>query len=299
MKSGLLTLAVFVSAVVLLPLLAQETPQPQPRPQTQQTTPPAAPNAQQPRRSRMGDFAAAVFTPGAPPDPAAVARGQQLFVPTCGFCHGPDASGRSGPDLVQSSIVIADNNGNLLGPMVRNGRPGKGMPAFASLTDAQIWDLSAFLHSRVRAAANRFTYNFAEVVTGSPQAGQAYFDGAGKCNTCHSPAGDLAGIARRYQPANLQARMLYPGRSFFEPGQAPPPTRVTVTMPSGQTFSGVLISRDPFNVALREDSGWYHSLPVQGAKVQVEDPLAAHQRLIHTITDPEMHDLLAYLETLK
>ncbi len=291
----------WISLLAAAALGAQETPSQQsssPQP-TQQAH---GPQAQRPARQRpnFAAMAARIFTPGPAPDPAAVKRGQKLFAPTCGFCHGPDATGRSGPDLVASSLVIRDNGGNLIGRVVHDGRPGQGMPAFPGLSSQQIADISAFLHSRIRAAANRFAYSFHEVVTGNAQAGETYFNGAGKCNTCHSVTGDLAGIASRFQPPELQARLIYPGRS--SPGFGGPPakpTRVTVTLPSGERVSGTLISRDPFNIALRDDAGWYRSFPVAGATIETDDPLEAHQKLVNTITDTEMHDLLAYLETLK
>jgi cytochrome c oxidase cbb3-type subunit III len=197
-------------------------------------------------------------------------------------------------------LVIRDNGGDLIGRVVHDGRPGKGMPAFPGLSGQQIADISAFLHSQIRAAANRFAYSFAEVVTGNAQAGEAYFNGAGKCNTCHSVTGDLAGIANKFQPPDLQARLVYPGPSF--PGFGGPsakPSQVTVTLPSGERVSGTLISQDPFNIALKDESGWYRSFPVAGAKIELHDPLEAHKELVSTITDTEMHDLLAYLETLK
>jgi cytochrome c oxidase cbb3-type subunit III len=251
-------------------------------------------------QSNFAQLAARIFTPGAAPNPAAVKRGQKLFAPTCGFCHGPDATGRSGPDLVASALVIRDKGGDLIGRIVHSGRPGKGMPAFPALTGQQIADISAFLHSRIRAAANRFAYSFHEVVTGNAQAGKAFFDGAGKCNTCHSVTGDLAGIAKKFQPPDLQARLVYPGASFPAFGGPPAnPAQVTVTLPSGEIVSGTLISRDAFNIALREQGGWYRSFPVAGAKIEVHDPLEAHKELVNTITDTEMHNLLAYLETLK
>lgn len=247
----------------------------------------------------FADMAARIFTPGPAPDPAAVARGQKIFAPTCGFCHGPDATGRSAPDLVASSLVIRDDKGNVIGPVIHKGRPGKGMPAFSSLTNAQIADISAFLHSRIRAAANRFAYSLKEVVTGNPQLGKAYFDGAGKCSSCHSPTGDLAGIATRVQAAQLQAQMLDPEPDPFFGGGKPVTEQVSVTLPSGETVTGTLLSRDHFRITLRDAAGGFHSLPAAGARVETTDPLAAHKAIVNTITDDEMHNLLAYLETLK
>ena len=102
-------------------------------------------------------------------DQAAVERGRQIFVPTCGFCHGNDAHGKSGPDLVRSALVLHDNKGDTIGPVIRNGRPDRGMPAFASLSAEQIADISTFLHSRAADVSNRFAYKIGDLITGDPR----------------------------------------------------------------------------------------------------------------------------------
>src|SRR2546423_14013517 len=127
-------------------------------------------------------------------DPAAVERGQQLLSSECGFCHGANArGGSSGPDLTRSALVQTDEEGKQLGEFLRVGRPDRGMPAF-TFTDAQISDLAAFLHSAIRANANRKAYRILDVLVGDARAGEAYFNGAGRCATCHSPQRDLRGI---------------------------------------------------------------------------------------------------------
>ncbi|HEX4231669.1 MAG TPA: c-type cytochrome [Bryobacteraceae bacterium] len=243
---------------------------------------------------------------GAPPNPEAAKRGQAIFVPTCGFCHGTNATGgASGPNLVRSTVVLHDQGtGKDIGPVIHNGRPGKGMPAFPNFTDAQIHDIAQFLLGRTQAAANRMEYTIQNIVTGDPKAGEAYFQA--HCTDCHSPAGDLAHIAQKYEPVALQGRFLYPQNSNpFELGPPPDPRtlkHVTVTLPSGQTYSGVLVRVDDFSVALREDSGVYRSWvynDAAGIRVDVHDPLAQHLKLLHQYTDADMHNILAYLETLK
>jgi cytochrome c oxidase cbb3-type subunit 3 len=250
--------------------------------------------------ARMQDFLAI----GAPPDPATAARGKDLFVGTCGFCHGANAKGgESGPDLVRSVLVLHDENGDKIGPVIHGGRPGKGMPAFPNITNAQVSDIAAFLKSRYQAAANRGAYQIQNIVTGDARAGEVYFKE--KCSSCHSPTGDLAGIANRYEPDGLQNRFLYPqehgrGESVEKPkGSA---SQVTVTLPSGQSFSGTLEHLDDFNVALTDASGAYYSWPLgdeTGIKVSVTDPLAAHLELLKHYSNSDMHNILAYLETLK
>ncbi len=144
------------------------------------------------------------------PDPAAVERGQKIFVGNCGFCHGTTAQGGdSGPDLVRSELALDDERGDKIGPVIEQGRPGKGMPAF-HLPPDQIQDIAAFLRSRQQAAIDRNAYSILNIVTGDREKGREYFNGAGRCHTCHSPTGDLAGIAKKYDPVMLQSRFLYP-----------------------------------------------------------------------------------------
>jgi cytochrome c oxidase cbb3-type subunit 3 len=230
----------------------------------------------------------------AAPDPKAVERGKQQFQQACGFCHGNDATGARGPDLVRSALVNRDQDGKLIGPAVKNGRPDKGMPAFA-YTDAQLSDLAAFLHDQVRAAQDSNSvprdYPVEKLATGDAGAGKTYFFGAGHCDACHSPTGDLAGIAKRYSPINLESRFLYP-RGVRR--------SVTVTLPSGEQITGTLALIDEFNVALRDGTGWYRSWARdQVNKVDIHDPIEKHRELLYRYTDADMHNLFTYLETLK
>src|SRR5579883_2272301 len=188
-------------------------------------------------------------------DAAAVERGKATFIGSCGFCHGSNArGGEQGPDLVRSAIVLDDEDGKDLQGFLKQGRPDKGMPSF-DLPPAQITDIATFLHSQVAAAAFRNTYKILDILVGDAKAGEAYFNGAGKCNTCHSPTGDLKGIGSKYDPVTLQGKFLMPrgGRGRFgpaEPESDRAAVRVTVTLPSGQSFSGKLDRIDDFNVAL-------------------------------------------------
>ena len=237
-------------------------------------------------------------------DQAAAERGRKIFVPTCGFCHGNDAHGKSGPDLVRSALVLHDNKGDTIGPVIRNGRPDRGMPAFASFSPEQISDISAFLHSRAADVSNRFAYKIGDLITGNPRKGAEFFNGTGHCETCHSPSGDLAHVATKYEPVELQRRMLYPAPNLIDlylgkPVKPPAPIKVTVHLPSGQEVSGTLDHIDEFSVSLHDSSGWYHSFSRENLKVDVQDPRAAHQALLPKYTDDDMHNVLAYLETLK
>jgi len=237
---------------------------------------------------------------GPPADAAAAARGQTLFAQDCAFCHGANATGAEGPDLLRSTIVLHDEKGETIGPVVLRGRPDKGMPSFGGLTPAQIYDLAEFLHQRVEEAANRFGYKMQNIVTGNAKAGQEFFNGAGHCSSCHSPSGDLAHIASKFEPPDLQAQFLYPTqRNGGENTRNPFALRAEVTLPSGETVSGTVKRMDDFELSMWDDSGAYRSWLRARVKIEIEDPLIAHRELLSKYTDADMHNVLAYLETLK
>lgn len=234
--------------------------------------------------------------PVAPENPAAVKRGEATFRSTCGFCHGEDATGGRGPDLVRSALVSHDQKGNLITPVVRNGRPDKGMPAFSNLTDQQVSDIVEFLHYRQFQALHNgnvpSSYPLSRLLTGNAAAGKRFFYGAGRCSSYHSVTGDLAGIAKKYSPLNLQQQMVYPS------SEAPPVT-ATVTLADGTQYKGKVEHKGEFRIALICQDGWYRSWPLSSVRVEIHDPLAAHRQLMMTYTDADIHNLFAYLETLK
>jgi mono/diheme cytochrome c family protein len=236
-------------------------------------------------------------------DAASVERGKTTFVGACGFCHGSNAKGgEKGPDLLRSVLVLDDENGNAIGPMILKGRPDKGMPRFP-FTPQQIADVAAFLHGAIKTAIERDNYKILNIVTGDPKAGVAYFNGAGGCASCHSVTGDLKGIGAKYEPVTLQGKFLQPNYTWTE---GTPPHKVvaisaTVTLPSGESFTGGLVHYDDFNIALRDSSGAYHSFTRRNGvpRVEIQNRLQAHVDLLGRYRDADIHNLTAYLVTLK
>jgi mono/diheme cytochrome c family protein len=259
--------------------------------------------AQEPPASTSTNPAAAIAA--SKQDPAAVERGRKAFATYCAGCHGVAAKGGPGaPDLVRSLLVLDDEKGILIAPVIREGRPDKGMPKL-NLTEAQISDVVAWLHVQTYAAGHRTTYEFKDVLTGNAEQGKAYFNGAGGCSSCHSATGDLAGIAAKMDPISLQSRWLQPrptgrrrGAPANSPGTAP---TVTVTLPSGETFSGTIDHIDDFTVSLRDSNNQFHSFTRNGdtPKVEVHDPLKPHTDMLRKYTDADIHNVTAYLATLK
>lgn len=229
-----------------------------------------------------------------PYPPELVASGGALFRQDCSFCHGRDAGGgESGPDLTRSKLVTADVGGDRIGAVVRNGRPDKGMPRFA-YSDQQITSLMAFLHTQQSDAlaqkGGRKGVDVADLQTGNVEAGRQYFEGAGGCATCHSPSGDLAGIASRYQGLELEEQMLYPKHAM---------SKVTVTLVSGQMITGTLAYLDEFTVGLLDSTATYRSWRTGDVQYKVDAPVDAHVELFAKYTDADIHNLMAYLQTLR
>jgi len=225
--------------------------------------------------------------------PDLIQQGSALFARDCSFCHGRDASGgESGPDLTRSKLVTQDVDGDKIGPVVRNGRPEKGMPPF-NVSDAQIAALMAFIHTQQRTATarkgGRKGVDVADLQTGTIEAGKQYFNGAGGCATCHAPTGDLAGIASRFEGLALEEQMLYPKNAK---------SKVTVSH-AGQTIAGTLEYLDEFTVGLVDATGVYRSWRTADVQYKVDAPVNAHVDLFVKYTDADIHNLMAYLQTLR
>lgn len=228
-------------------------------------------------------------------DTDGVGSGRAFFEKNCGFCHAPDATGGRGPDLVRSPLVAHDVNGDLIANLIRQGRPEKGMPALA-LSGHEIEGIVAFLHARAKEAIESSgiptEYPLKRLLTGNAEQGRNFFNGAGGCAKCHSATGDLAGISGRYSAIELEAHALYPDEK---------PILATVTLPSGGYLSGVVAHIDDFIIAIRvgDRNGWYRSFPRDEVTVTLKDPLSAHRELLPKLTQEQMHDLFAYLYSLK
>jgi len=225
--------------------------------------------------------------------PDLVQKGSALFARDCSFCHGRDAGGgESGPDLTRSKLVTQDVDGDKIGPVVRNGRPEKGMPPF-SLSDPEIAALMAFIHTQQKTATSRKGgrkgVDVADLQTGNVEAGKQYFNGAGGCSSCHSPTGDLAGIASRFEGLALEEQMLYPKDAKSK----------VIVSHAGQTITGTLEYLDEFTVGLIDQTGVYRSWRVADVQYKVDAPVNAHVELFSKYTDADIHNLMAYLQTLR
>jgi mono/diheme cytochrome c family protein len=231
---------------------------------------------------------------GPAPDAAAAKKGEPLYKQNCGTCHGETARGAQAPNLVRSVTVLHDEKGEEIGPLVKAGRPG--MPAFPNLSQDDIYNISQFLHLQVELAANRGTYgqtygDLRNKVTGDPAAGKAFFDA--NCTKCHSASGDMAKIGSKFgQAQQLQQRFLWPA--------SPGPAKATVTLADGKKITGTVSRSDDFNLSLYDADGNYFSVAKDGkAKIELADNLEGHRQLLPKYSNADIHNMTAYLVTLK
>jgi cytochrome c oxidase cbb3-type subunit 3 len=227
---------------------------------------------------------------------AQIRQGEVRFSAQCGFCHGRDAAGgESGPDLTRSKLVAEDVRGDKIGPFLLVGRPDAGMPAY-KLGDEELHAMVAFLHDQMDKFATlgggRRSVDPSDLATGNAADGRAYFNRV--CSGCHSPTGDLAGVAKRYQGLALIRRMLYPSGN-----PAPAPPKATFTLPSGQTLTAPMAAEDEFTVTIFDPLGARVSYPKDRVKVKIDNPLSAHFVQLGKYSDSDMHNVYAYLDTLK
>ncbi|MDA0204771.1 MAG: c-type cytochrome [Acidobacteria bacterium] len=222
----------------------------------------------------------------------AAAAGESAFVQNCAFCHGRDTGGgESGPDLTRSTLVTEDVDGDKIGPVIRNGKGA--MPRFP-VSEQELANLVAFIHTQKAKAesqvGSRRGVDTEDLKTGDVGRGRALFNGTGKCATCHSPTGDLAGVASKYQGLELMRRTLYPRGAKV---------MLTVTLASGEKLTGEREYQDEFTVALRDGSGTYRSFAMSKVKVEADAPAEAHVAMLPQYTDDNLHDLMTYLLTLQ
>lgn len=254
-----------------------------------------------------GGFAAA-YPQRPPADPAVVDRGKAIYGVHCNFCHGSDArGGEGGPNLLRSQLVLNDQKGELMAPVIQNGRIDQGMPKF-DLNAAQISDIAAFVHNFRVGGYDISREKPVSILVGDAKEGEAYFKA--KCSSCHSVTGDLKGIGTKFaDPKLLQNFFLMPGggggRGGFG-GGAPaatnvPPTTVTVTPARGPKVEGRLGRIDDFIVILTEADGTQRTFRRDGEipKVEIHDPLQPHKDLLRVYSDKDIHNLTSYLVTVK
>ena len=286
-----------------------QSPPPTPAPGTQA---PGAQNVTPPNEPRRrGGFVPGQRRP--PADPAQIARGKLLFGINCRGCHGADLRGGDlgGPNLLRSQVALSDLNGELIVPIIHGSRQNMGMPAIG-LNDADANAVAAYVRSVIQTIQGQGAPPSAgqqapSILIGNADEGKAYF--ATKCSACHSATNDLSKIATRIpDPKKLQDAWLAGSTREEEEEEEPEGTAstprtvtATVTLPSGETVEGKLIRVDDFLITLSFADGSQRTFRRTGEtpRVVIHDPLKVHRDLLSQYSDKDIHDVTAYLETLK
>lgn len=261
--------------------------------------------------STAGQTAAVFQVSGRPQvDEAAHDRGRAIWAGECIDCHGSQARGsEKGPNIIRAKTVNFDRSaetaGSVLGPFLKGGHPTMSGKASASFTPEEVVGLAHFLRQRVNDTMRGSPlFTVGDILVGDRAAGEAFFNGAGKCATCHSSTTrSLAGIGTRVPaPVDIQQRMMFPNTAPRGRGAGPNPNAiaVTITPESGPPITGTLVEQSDFFVTVRLDDGTVRAVRrTSGSKVVLTNPLQAHIDLLEVINDKQMHDLVAYLESLK
>jgi cytochrome c oxidase cbb3-type subunit III len=266
--------------------------------------PPSSAPPQTGQGGRTGGAGAGAQAARPPIDPVVLERGQGLYSVNCASCHGSEArGGETGPNLLRSAVILDDQDGELLLPVVRSGRAERGMPPRLDLTDQQIKDMATFLRNLRTTGRDPGRNRPATIVVGDAAAGQTYF--ALTCAKCHSASGDLKAIASKYSdPRQLQQVWLAgtaAGGRGAPAGARPKPITITVTLPSGEKIEGAQARLDDFIVSLTMTDGSTRTFTRNGdvPRLEIRDPLQPHRDLVPTYADRDIHNLTAYLVTLK
>lgn len=243
-------------------------------------------------------------------DPALVERGGAIYGGFCRACHGPDLRGGDlgGPNLLRSQLALNDQAGEAIGKVIREGRVPQGggtpMPPMP-MSDEDVRAVAAFIHDVLRSAQPQGAPPRVEVplnlLVGNSRNGARYFNK--ECASCHTVTGDLAGIGARLTSIEQLQNSWVAGRRLGA-GTTDPArraVRVTVKFTDGRSESGSLRRLDDFVVSFDGPDGYrsYTRRSAGIAGITVEDPLARHRELWSVLTDKDMHDVTAYLATLK
>jgi cytochrome c oxidase cbb3-type subunit III len=315
MTNRLLAVALAGFTVIATHVAAQgqppQTPPQAPPPNAPQTPPPAGRGG----RGQGGGRGMATFPAQQRQlaDPEVIAKGKQLFTTNCISCHGADLRGgvTGGPNLLRSAVVLMDEHGELILPIVHGARAERGMPPLP-IPDPDVVAIAEYIHSVVASSRGQGAPPESETpppnaLVGDSKAGEVYFNA--NCTSCHTPTGDLAGIGTRIDEAkNLQNNWVVGGggggRGGRGGGSGSSDRRkvtATVTMANGEKVQGQILRLDNFFVTLLLDDGRQRTIRREGdlPKVEVKDPLEFHKKLPGILTDKDMHDVTAYLATLK
>lgn len=224
---------------------------------------------------------------------ASPAPGKAAFNSTCAGCHGLDGRGSEKAPSIVSGAKVQRLSDTQIASIVSNGVPGTGMPAFHSLTSAQLNTIVGYLRTLQGKGE-------AAVIRGDSGRGKNIFFGKGECSNCHTVAGDggFLGPDLTHYGATITVKAIRDG--IVSPNRIVPTgyKLAVATTHDGTRVEGIVRSEDNFSVQLQTHEGSFHF--VQKADLQsleyLDHPLMPID-YASRLTNAEIDDLVNYLAT--
>ena len=220
---------------------------------------------------------------------ASIRSGLALYRVRCGDCHGLDARGYRGPDLIAALGGMPDERAF---QVIRRGVPGTEMPA-STIPDDDVLMILAYLRDMNAASAG-------ESARGNVDKGGQIF--ASQCASCHrvgERGGRLGPDLSRVGAARSPSVLI---REIRTPSEWIPPAfeSVTLVTKDGQRIPAVKKNEDVFSIQVMDMRGRIQGhLRSDLQEVIYENvsrmPAFGPDRL----TDADLNDLVAYLSTLR
>jgi cytochrome c oxidase cbb3-type subunit 3 len=237
---------------------------------------------------------------------AAVKEGSSMFRANCAPCHGLSARGGApGPDLSSGRWTHGSTDRDIF-RTISQGVPGTDMPA-NGFEDSEIWAIIAYLRSL--APPNR------QVVDGDTLNGKKIFEGSAGCSNCHMVNGSGGALGPNLSRVGAARSMTYLIDSIRQPdkelssGMLDPNNHyaiplvydtVTVITSDSRKITGIARNEDTYSVQLlASDQSLQFFL-----KKDVRSVIHERRSLMppypeNVLSEPQLQDLIAYLETLR
>jgi putative heme-binding domain-containing protein len=223
-------------------------------------------------------------------DREAIRNGLSLFRSRCGDCHGLDAQGYRGPDLM--ALIAGGATDERLFQTIRKGVPGSEMPS-SNMPDDQVFLILAYLRNIGTVAAS-------DAPAGNAAHGAQLF--AAQCGTCHRVAGKggrLGPDLTRVGSARSHAALV---REIRTPNEVIAPNYDTVTLVTkdGQRIRGTKKNEDTFSIQVmdqRERIQGYLRSDLQDVIYEKNSLMPAYGP--DRLNDSDLNDLIGYLGTLR
>jgi cytochrome c oxidase cbb3-type subunit 3 len=219
------------------------------------------------------------------------APGEHAFASTCAGCHGLDGRGSDKAPNIAANAKVQHLSDAQLSNIISSGVPGTGMPAFHSLSPAQVRALVGYLRVLQGKVEGR-------AVSGDVNQGKKIFFGKGECSACHMISGeggflgpDLSAYGSNASAEAILKSLLNSTRTI-QPGFKP----ATITGRAGNRVDGVIRNEDNFSLQVQTKDGsflFFEKADLQSVDYASQSLMPANygQRL----TAGELNDLVSFM----